>query len=231
MKCLVLCGGKNTRMGDSYPKVLMPIKDKPLIVWVIEFWQKHGINEFVFLTGHHAEKVEPFIKDLPIKKQIVRGDGNLSFACDVAKTEPYMGDKFIVAMADCLNMGVFDSYALENYRFGVGVIKAPKELITINYGVSILDDQVSRVTEHPPAYMVRDYTWCGMGTFLMGKEIFDAIANTSVSGRTMKVEFIDAIQTLIDRNHEVYPLYFNGTYVNMNTPNEAQEIKKVMEAI
>ena len=227
MKCLILCGGKNSRMNLETAKVLLEINGKPLIKWVMEFWQRYGIDDFVFLTGYHAPEVEKYIKSLGKNYPIVRGEGLSAFALDILKTEHFMGDKFIVAMGDCFMVGKFDADEINNYRFGVGVISADKEEVKINYGVTVVDGEVKGLREHPK--QVEDWHLCGMGAFLMGKEIYQAIKNTSVSGETGNVEFIDAIRTVVDNNYVVKALKFDGIYINMNTRKEYNIVKSLME--
>lgn len=55
---VILAGGKGTRMGGTVPKVLVMLKDKPVILYLLEEIQK--INQLVkpvIVSGYMSEKV------------------------------------------------------------------------------------------------------------------------------------------------------------------------------
>lgn len=71
-QAVIFAGGKGTRMGEQskvIPKPLSILYDKPIIIQIMRVLAKHGITEFVLLTGHlkdcfdeyfsvHSNKVE-----------------------------------------------------------------------------------------------------------------------------------------------------------------------------
>ena len=226
MKCLILCGGKSSRMKLPIPKVLLPLNGDSSLGFNVKYWQQYGIDRFVFLTGHYYQYVERYIKTLPIEhKKIIRGEGNVSWALDILKTEKKMGDKFIITLGDCLLFGKFDESVINNNRFSLGVVSESDEIIKSNYAVIVESGKVEKLLEHPKE--VPSNSLCGMGTFILGKEIFDAIRETKISEVSGKVEFIDAVQLLIDKGLEVKPLSFDGLYLNINKQDDFEQAKKL----
>ena len=58
MKILLLCGGKGTRLfplTEKLPKPLIPIKGKPIIDYIINYFVNHDLNNFIFCTGYKSE--------------------------------------------------------------------------------------------------------------------------------------------------------------------------------
>lgn len=68
---IILAAGKGTRLGLDVPKVLVPLRGKPMIFWIIEAMHKAGIENIIVVVGHRAEEV---------KKAIVDAGYNVDFA-------------------------------------------------------------------------------------------------------------------------------------------------------
>jgi len=59
VKALILAAGKGTRIShltQNYPKPMLPVGEKPLLVHLIQLLQRHGIEE-IAINVHHAPKV------------------------------------------------------------------------------------------------------------------------------------------------------------------------------
>jgi mannose-1-phosphate guanylyltransferase len=64
MKAFLLCGGKGVRLRpltDKIPKVLLPIKGKPLLEIWLEKCQKYGVSEVLINAHHLAGRLESYI--------------------------------------------------------------------------------------------------------------------------------------------------------------------------
>lgn len=64
MKAFLLAAGKGTRLRpitDHTPKCLVPIRGKPLLEIWLELLRRHGTEDVLINTHHHAEKVTEFI--------------------------------------------------------------------------------------------------------------------------------------------------------------------------
>ena len=58
MKAILLLGGFGTRLRpltNDIPKQMLPVCGRPMIEWVCEHLQRHGINEIVLSLGYRAE--------------------------------------------------------------------------------------------------------------------------------------------------------------------------------
>ena len=68
MKAFLMAAGYGTRLKpitDTIPKCLVPINDKPLLVYWDELFEKHGINEVLINVHYLADQVQSFLKDYP----------------------------------------------------------------------------------------------------------------------------------------------------------------------
>ena len=53
MKCVILAGGRGTRLSeltDKLPKPMVKIVGKPIIVHIINHFRKYGIREFIIAS-------------------------------------------------------------------------------------------------------------------------------------------------------------------------------------
>ncbi|MBI2448011.1 NTP transferase domain-containing protein [Candidatus Microgenomates bacterium] len=62
MDCIILAGGKGTRMESPIPKVLTEVKGKAIIAHQIDYL-KDKVDKIVLALGFQAEKVAQYIKE------------------------------------------------------------------------------------------------------------------------------------------------------------------------
>ena len=67
MKAVIMAGGKGTRLESltkgEIPKPMIPIKEKPLLLWQIEELKRYGIVDITMIIGHLGEKIVDYFKD------------------------------------------------------------------------------------------------------------------------------------------------------------------------
>jgi bifunctional UDP-N-acetylglucosamine pyrophosphorylase/glucosamine-1-phosphate N-acetyltransferase len=59
---LILAAGKGTRMKSELPKVLFPLRGRPLIDYVLDATEHAGFSRALVVVGHEGEKVESVIE-------------------------------------------------------------------------------------------------------------------------------------------------------------------------
>ena len=55
MKCVILAGGKGTRISElskNIPKPMIKVLGEPIIVKIMKQYSKYGINEFIIAAGY-----------------------------------------------------------------------------------------------------------------------------------------------------------------------------------
>ncbi|GAB2581279.1 sugar phosphate nucleotidyltransferase [Nitrincola alkalisediminis] len=63
LEVIILAAGKGSRMQSALPKVLHPLKSKPLIQWVIESAKKLNPRQIHLVVGYGADQVKAVVKD------------------------------------------------------------------------------------------------------------------------------------------------------------------------
>ena len=65
MKCVILAGGKGSRLSEytkKIPKPMVKIGNKPIIVHIIEYYKYYGVKEFIIASGYKHKILREFFK-------------------------------------------------------------------------------------------------------------------------------------------------------------------------
>ncbi|WP_206022369.1 nucleotidyltransferase family protein [Pseudoflavitalea sp. G-6-1-2] len=63
-ECIILAGGLGTRLRSAVPdlpKCMAPVAGRPFLAWVIDYYQKQGVERFVLALGYMHEEIEQFM--------------------------------------------------------------------------------------------------------------------------------------------------------------------------
>ncbi len=98
-EAIILAGGLGTRLRSTVPdlpKCMAPVGGKPFLHYVISYFQKQGIERFIFSLGHKHEIIEaylnkefpvansPFTFQLSIEQEPLGTGGAIKLACKKA---------------------------------------------------------------------------------------------------------------------------------------------------
>jgi NDP-sugar pyrophosphorylase family protein len=64
MKAMILAAGFGTRLlplTQKRPKALMPVANRPILAWVVDYLKIHGCTEIIVNTHHHYEQVLDYV--------------------------------------------------------------------------------------------------------------------------------------------------------------------------
>lgn len=101
-QAVILSGGYGTRLShvvSDVPKPMAPIKNLPLLEYVIKTLKQQNFESFVFLTGYKSEFVEDYFKNLEnvsfIKEESALGTGGA-----ILNAYEELSDEFFVINGD-----------------------------------------------------------------------------------------------------------------------------------
>ena len=66
LDAIILCGGRGERLRpltDTIPKPLIPIKGKPILHHIIEYFNKSPLSNFIIAAGYKANMIEDYMKN------------------------------------------------------------------------------------------------------------------------------------------------------------------------
>lgn len=109
MKAMILAAGMGERLQpltSVYPKVLVPVVNKPVIDRIIQFLKTHGVEKMIINAHHHCWMIRDYLKggnpfgvkvEIRIEKEILGTGGGIK------NTQDFWGkDPFIVINGDIL---------------------------------------------------------------------------------------------------------------------------------
>ena len=70
MKCVILAGGRGSRISElskTIPKPMIKVLNKPIIVRIINYYSKFGINDFIIAAGYKKKIIKDYFKRKKIK--------------------------------------------------------------------------------------------------------------------------------------------------------------------
>jgi glucose-1-phosphate cytidylyltransferase len=85
MKAVILAGGFGTRMAeytDTIPKPMVTIGGKPILLHIMDYYSKFGINDFVVAAGYKSEIIKKYFIELPL----ISSDFQINMASGVVET-------------------------------------------------------------------------------------------------------------------------------------------------
>lgn len=154
---IILCAGKGTRMNDdSTSKVCFEVAGIPAVRRIISGFRKAGVEKFVLVVGHHAQKVMECLSGEPgivyAFQSDQRGTGNAALCgLNAAKEMGYSGDVIVSAGDKIIDPGIIRE--LLNKKDAVGlsmVFGAQARHLNPNGGrVVIRNGRVYGIVEQP----------------------------------------------------------------------------------
>lgn len=230
MKGVILAGGSGTRLRPlSYtgPKQLIPIANKPNIVYCIDDLREAGIVDIGVILGNNMpEKVRELLGDgsnYGVKiSYIVQGEPK-GIAHAVGCAQPFVGrDSFVVYLGDNLLRGgirgLVHDFQSHKPDAAIALCKVANPSA---FGVAVLDAQgrVLRCVEKPKE-PISDLAVIGI--YLFGPAIFEVIKDLKPSGRG-ELEITDAITSVITRGGKVHSWLVEGWWKDTGKPEDILE--------
>lgn len=235
MKGVILAGGHGTRLRPlthTGPKQLIPIANKPVILYAIEDLRDAGITDIGIILGTNMpEKIKNALGDgsefgVNIT-YIMQGEPKgLAHAAATAK-DFVDGDSFVMYLGDnILKSGIeefvdgFDESEFAS-RLLLQEVEDPRQ-----FGVAELNNEGKIINlvekpEHPKSNLAL------VGIYLFKNNIFDAIDKIKPSWRN-ELEITDAIQQLIDEKQSVDSFVVEGWWKDTGKPEDVLDANQLI---
>jgi len=231
MKGLVLSGGYGTRLRPlthTGPKQLIPIANKPNILYCIEDLRDAGITDIGIILGNvMPEKVQEFLGDgskFGVKlTYIVQGEPKgIAHAVNCAKE--FMGDdSFIVYLGDNLlknGIGAIPEKMVEENADCVISLMPVKE--PQRYGIAELSEDGEKVLRTVEKPKEPKSNLAVIGVYAFNTTFFEVYPRLKPSWRN-EMEITDAISLLIDSGFNVLPHHVEGWWKDTGKPEDILE--------
>ena len=210
---VILAAGHGSRMGpfgNLFPKPIIPIANKPLLVYQLEHMKRLGIDEIIIVIGHLGHRITQVLGDgtqFGVRIKYVEQEKRLGIAHAVGQLETCIDRPFMLFLGDIFfDLTDLDAMVREMEQHGAAAVLAVREetepdAVKRNFCVITRDDgSVRRVIEKPRQLPCMTK---GCGLYLFDLAIFDAIRHTPRTAMRDEYEITDSIQILIDYEYPV----------------------------
>jgi dTDP-glucose pyrophosphorylase len=223
----ILAAGKGTRLtplSEAYPKPLLPICNKPIVGYQLEYMRALGITDVQIVVGALKEQFERQLGDgsaYGVKLNYLKQESQLGIAHAVAKLEQHITSPFLLFLGDIFIISdTLDDMVKQWRTHKADAILAVKpdtpDNIKRNFAVALDEsERVTRVIEKP-RYPVNDLKGCGI--YLFDVSIFDAIRRTPRTAMRDEYEITESIQIYIEDGHPVYTSHALEDDINITFP-------------
>jgi glucose-1-phosphate cytidylyltransferase len=222
MQVVILCGGKGSRsypFTDLYPKVMMPIGGRPILIHLMEIYVKQGFTNFILAAGHRQEILRDYFerKNPDWNVQIVNTGADADTGERIRQCAPLLGDRFFATYGDGLSdINLAELLAQHEQSGGIATVTAVP--LRSQYGTLEFDStgQVRQFKEKP----VIENFWINGGFFVFEKTVFD-----HWEGRNLEVDILPKLAT----KHQLFTYIHNGFWKSMDTSKDQQELEKLFD--
>src|SRR5215218_1813923 len=108
MQALILAGGEGTRLRpltSTVPKPVVPLVDRPFIVFMLDWLRRHGVDDVVMSCGHMASGVRNVLGDgsaFDTRLRYVEEPRPLGTGGALKFAEPLLDERFLMLNGDVL---------------------------------------------------------------------------------------------------------------------------------
>jgi len=226
VKAAILAGGAGTRLypiTTYVPKTLLPIGNRYVIEYLIEYLKRNGINEIVMLiSANEFELVRNHLSDgsrygVRVEYSVAERIGT---AGALGAAKEILGDRFLAYYGDVLtDMDLREMIAFHDAKKSVCTI-AMSTSVPIEYGVARVADD-GRVTYFQEKPVLKEYP-VSMGIHVLDRQVLSSCApNTDLAG--------DVIPKLVANGKPVYAYLTEKRHYDIGTFKSLEEVRTLLE--
>ncbi len=142
MLAVILAGGFGTRLmpyTSSLPKPMLPIKNKPLLEYLIDWLKKYGVDSIVLCISYLKELIRKYFKDgrkFNINIKYAISDRPMLTAGQLKTAEKFIDGRFICLYGDTIyNFNLQSMFNQHKKKHSFITIGTYKHKISLEYGI------------------------------------------------------------------------------------------------
>lgn len=190
MQAVILVGGEGTRLRpltSTVPKPVVPLVDRPFIVYMLEWLKEHGVEDVVLAMGYLPTAVRNVLGDgsaYGLRLRYVEEPDPRGTAGALKFCESLLDDRFLMLNGDVLTDIDLTAQIAQHERTGaVGTLALAPVADPSAYGLVRLepDNAVREFVEKPSADQI-DTNMISAGAYVLERSILDLVpADVNVS--------------------------------------------------
>ncbi|MCU0852177.1 MAG: sugar phosphate nucleotidyltransferase [Thermoplasmata archaeon] len=233
MKGYILAAGEGMRMRPltaNIPKPLLPVAGKPFLEHNIEAFKDAGIKDIILLVGWRAQRIKEHFGDgkgFGVRIEYVEQKERLGTAHAIGMIKDMIDSPFLCLYGDVVLTKDSVKGLVEHHQKVKGSVMA---LTTVpdpkRYGcITVKDGVVSDIIEKPE---FPETNTINAGAYILGPEIFEAIAETKKSPRG-EYEVTDSFKILMKKHH-LYTHLLKGEWIDVARAWDLLEANRILMA-
>jgi mannose-1-phosphate guanylyltransferase len=183
MQAVILVGGEGTRLRpltSTVPKPVVPLVDRPFIVYMLEWLKRHGVDDVILSCGFLATSVRNVLGDgsqLGIRLRFVEEPEPRGTAGALKYAESFLDERFLMLNGDVLTDLDLTEQIAQHERTGAsGTLALVPVPDPTNYGLVRLNENnsVREFVEKPSADQI-DSNLISAGAYVLERDMVDLI--------------------------------------------------------
>ncbi len=183
MQAVILVGGEGMRLRpltSTVPKPVVPLVDRPFVVYLLEWLRRHGVDDVVMSCGFLATSVRNVLGDgsqLGLRMRFVEEPEPRGTAGALKFAEPFLDERFVLVNGDVLTDLDLTAQVAHHERTGaVGTLALVSVEDPTPYGLVRLDEDhaVREFVEKPPADQI-DTDLISAGAYVLERSVLDLV--------------------------------------------------------
>ncbi len=197
--------------SSSYPKPILPICNKPLLVYQIEMMKEVGVKKILIVIGHLGYEIARSLGNgdpLGVEIEFIEQKDTLGIAHALGKLEGHVNSPLLLTLGDLFlvteNLDGMKDKILSDISSSVLAVKREKnpDAIKRNFTVTMGEDGLAKRVVEKPRHVTTQIKGCGL--YLFSQHVFDAIRRTPRTAMRDEYEITDTIQILIEDGYPVH---------------------------
>jgi glucose-1-phosphate thymidylyltransferase len=228
MRAVILAAGQGTRLRPvtlTMPKPLVPVANKPLIMYSIDVLKTAGLTEIAIVVNDMDSPIVSQLGNgsaLGVQLDYVVQQQQLGLAHAISLCKPFVGEKpFCVFLGDNIFQDkmtpLLTGFEASDAEATIALVPVPDPQ---RFGVAVVKDgrieQLIEKPKDPPSNLAIS------GVYLFRPSIWEAIANIKPSARN-ELEITDAMQWLVTHGRNVQPYVLNGWWIDAGKPDSIMQ--------
>ena len=225
MKAVVLSGGLGTRLRPYtlfVPKPMLPLAEKPLLQYIIEWLHKNGVKDMVMSVGYLRKSIEDYFldgKDFDVNIDYVRLNNPLGTAGQLKEVEPHLDSRFICLYGDSFyNFDLKDAISFHTKKSSLATIVLKKYKTSLKYGFLETDSSgaIKSWREKPEFEGL-----INIGCFIMEPAFLNYIPKNKMYGMDV------AFQKAVDAKENIFGYVTDGEFIDIGDMESYDEANKI----
>ncbi len=225
MKTVILAGGLGTRLRPYtlfLPKPMLPLADKPVLQYTIEWLRSHGLKDIMVSVSYLRRSIEDYFQggeEFGVRMTYVRAGNPLGTAGQLKEVESYINSRFVCIYGDSVyNFDLTNALAFHRRKRALATMILKQYKTSLRYGFIDIDSSgaVKSWREKPEfAGLIN------IGCYIMEPKFLQYIPVKKMYG--MDIAFANALKA----KERVYGYVTEGEFIDIGDMESYEEANRL----